>query len=83
MVRLTYDQYEEKCDQMEKLFGRFPTKPYFPTEEEINTMASNIHKFYDFLVYLATTNPLPITEEEVKSMKLINKIIGSSTEFVE
>lgn len=83
MLKLTYDEYDEMCARMEEVYEKYPTKPYFPSEEEIMIMAGNIDKYYDFIVYLASTNPIPATPDEVSSMKLLNKVIGSNTEFTE
>jgi len=80
---MTYDEYEDKCTTMEDMHDKFPTKPYFPAEADIIIMAGNLEKYYDFIVYLVSTNPTPETTEEVNSMKLLNKIIADNTVFAE
>lgn len=82
-MQLSYDDYDEKCVKMELVSDKFPTKPYFPPEEEIEVMAGDLDKYYDFIVYLASTNPAPTTPEESESMKSLNKIISDNTEFTD
>ena len=82
-MKLSYDEYDEKCEKMELVNENFPTKPYFPSEEDITIMAGDLYKYYDHIVYLATTNPAPTTPEEAESMKLLNKVISENTEFTE
>lgn len=82
-MKMSYDEYDEKCTKMELVNEKFPTRPYFPSEEEIMIMGGDLNKYYDHIVYLASTNPAPTTSEEMKSMKLLNKVINDNTEFTE
>lgn len=82
-MKMTYDEFDAKCEYMEAVNEKFPTKPYFPSEEDIRIMAEEVDKYYDLIVYLVSTNPLPSTPEEAYSMKLLNKLISEYTEFTE
>lgn len=82
-MKLSYDEYDEKCAKMEDVHEKFPTKPYFPSEAEIIFMAADLDKYYEHIVYLASTNPAQVTPEEFNSMKLLNKVISDNTEFTD
>lgn len=82
-MKLSYDEFDEKCTKMEEVNEAFPTKPYFPSEEEIIAMSTDLNKYFDHIVYLVSTNPAPITPVEVNSMKLLNKVISDNTEFID
>lgn len=82
-MQCTYDEFDAKCNDMELMFKNFPTAPYFPSDENISQMILNAEKYYDFIVYLTTNNPIPSTSEESRSMKLLNDFIRDYTNFVE
>lgn len=82
-MKLSYDEFDEKCAMMEEVNDIFPTKPYFPSVTEIVAMSTDLKKYFDHIVYLVSTNPAPITPEEVNSMKLLNKVISDNTEFTD
>lgn len=82
-MKITYDEYDAWCDKMNTLFEKAPTKPYYPTEEDLDIMDQEFDKYKDFLIYLSETNPAGQTSIEKESMKRINSIINSHFEFVD
>lgn len=79
----TYDDFEFLFTEAENQADKFPTKPYFPSQEDIDKMEADIDKYYEFITYLLANNPKPVNDEQKECMRRLDNIINDNTEFIE
>lgn len=83
MKQLTYDEYDELCASFENAGFSPQLLPYFPDAAALTVLASDIEKYYDFLIFLDCQNPLPTTDEEKESARAIAELIKNNIEFID